>query len=268
MNYITYKQIDGTIISGFKVKLYDIVTLNTGYWKDKLAIVLYINEDKKQIKARIIECGMNLTLKVKDVQFVNHNNTTAVRSYIDLCNKLSKAFRDKYTDKQYIKDNWFTDKFIINDITADTIAKGIGQYITNTVSAIMWLSDIKDYINALLKYGDFDFVAKAFKIYNITDTRFELIRKLYYYFMIENVTQYVLGVCIGCILYLIYEVFSLYKKIERINIDINKLQIKDIEFHRNIEFIINDSKYNKEVLEHFINKLNKLNDSIKAKVDD
>lgn len=71
--------------------------------------------------------------------------------------------------------------------------------------------------------------------------------------MIENVTQYVLGVCIGCILYLIYEVFSLYKKIERINIDINKLQNKDIEFHRNIEFI---------------NKLNKLNDSIKAKVDD
>lgn len=188
MNYITYKQIDGTITSGFKVKLYDIVTLNTGYWKDKLAIVLYINEDKKQIKVRIIECGMNLTLKVKDVQFVNHNNRTAARSYIDLCNKLSKTFRDKYTDKQYIKDNWFTDKFIINDITADTIAKGIDQYITNTdsdkysVSAIIWLSDIKDYIDALLKYDDFDFVAKAFKIYNITDTRFELIRKLYYYF--------------------------------------------------------------------------------------
>lgn len=217
MNYITYKQIDDTITSGFKVKLYDIVILNTGYWKDKLAIVLYINEDKKQIKVRIIECGMNLTLKVKDVQFVNHNNRTAARSYIDLCNKLSKTFRDKYTDKQYIKDNWFTDKFIINDITADTIAKGIGQYITNTdsdrysVSAIMWLSDIKDYIDALLKYGDFDFVAKAFKIYNITDTRFELIRKLYY-FMIEDAIEYILGVYVGCILFLIYEVFSLYKK--------------------------------------------------------
>lgn len=47
MNYIAYKNIDGAITSGFKVKLYDIVTLNTGYWKDKLAIVLYINEDKK-----------------------------------------------------------------------------------------------------------------------------------------------------------------------------------------------------------------------------
>lgn len=42
MNYVAYKNIDGTITSGFKVKLYDIVTLNTGYWKDKLAIVLYI----------------------------------------------------------------------------------------------------------------------------------------------------------------------------------------------------------------------------------
>lgn len=86
--------------------------------------------------------------------------------------------------------------------------------------------------------------------------------------MIEDAIGYILGVCVGCILFLIYEVFSLYKKIERINIDINKLQIKDIRFHRNIEFIINVSKCNKEVLEHLINKLNKLNDSIKAKVDD
>lgn len=72
--------------------------------------------------------------------------------------------------------------------------------------------------------------------------------------MIEDTIGYILGVCVGCILYLIYEVFNLYKKIERINIDINKLQNKDIEFNRRIE--------------HFINKLNKLNDSIKAKVDD
>jgi hypothetical protein len=72
--------------------------------------------------------------------------------------------------------------------------------------------------------------------------------------MIEDAIGYILGVCVGCILFLIYEVFNLYKKIERINIDINKLQNKDIEFNRRIEY--------------FINKFNKLNDSIKAKVDD
>lgn len=70
--------------------------------------------------------------------------------------------------------------------------------------------------------------------------------------MIENIIEYILGVCVGCILYLIYEVFNLYKKIERINIDINKLQNKDIEFNRRIEY--------------FIDKLNKVNDSIKEKV--
>ncbi len=70
--------------------------------------------------------------------------------------------------------------------------------------------------------------------------------------MIENAIGYILGVCVGCILFLIYEVFNLYKKIERINIDINKLQNKDIEFNRRIEY--------------FIDKLNKVIDSIKEKV--
>lgn len=70
--------------------------------------------------------------------------------------------------------------------------------------------------------------------------------------MIEDVIGYILGVCVGCILFLIYEVFNLYKKIKRINIDINKLQNKDIEFNRRIEY--------------FIDKLNKVNDSIKEKV--
>lgn len=70
--------------------------------------------------------------------------------------------------------------------------------------------------------------------------------------MIEDAILYILGVCVGCILFLIYEVFNLYKKIERINIDINKLQNKDIEFNRRIGY--------------FIDKLNKVNDSIKEKV--
>lgn len=70
--------------------------------------------------------------------------------------------------------------------------------------------------------------------------------------MIEDAIGYILGVCVGCILFLIYEVVNLYKKIERINIDINKLQNKDIEFNRRIEY--------------FIDKLNKVIDSIKEKV--
>lgn len=70
--------------------------------------------------------------------------------------------------------------------------------------------------------------------------------------MIEDAIGYILGVCVGCILFLIYEICNLYKKIERINIDINKLQNKDIEFNRSIGY--------------FIDELNKVNDSIKEKV--
>lgn len=84
--------------------------------------------------------------------------------------------------------------------------------------------------------------------------------------MIENIILVAIGVCAGFVPFLIVEILKLYKKIERINIEINKLQMKDIELHRNIEFIINDSKSNKEVLEHFIDELSKLKDSIKAKV--
>lgn len=84
--------------------------------------------------------------------------------------------------------------------------------------------------------------------------------------MIEDITLVAIGVCAGFVPFLIVEILKLYKKIERINIEINKLQMKDIELHRNIEFIINDSKSNKEVLEHFIDKLDELKDNIKAKV--
>ena len=84
--------------------------------------------------------------------------------------------------------------------------------------------------------------------------------------MIEDITLVAISVCAGFVPFLIVEILKLYKKIKRINIEINKLQMKDIELHRNIEFIINDSKSNKEVLEYFIDKLNKVNDSIKEKV--
>ena len=70
--------------------------------------------------------------------------------------------------------------------------------------------------------------------------------------MIENIALVAIGVCAGLVPHLIVEILNLYKKIERINIDINKLQNKDIEFNRRIEY--------------FIDKLNKVNDSIKEKV--
>lgn len=83
--------------------------------------------------------------------------------------------------------------------------------------------------------------------------------------IIENITLVAIGVCAGFVPFLIVEILKLYKKIERINIEINKLQMKDIELHRNIEFIINNINFNKECIEHIANKISKVNDNINDK---
>lgn len=41
--------------------------------------------------------------------------------------------------------------------------------------------------------------------------------------------------------------------------------MKDIELHRNIEFIINNINFNKECIEHIANKISKVNDNINDK---
>ena len=46
------------------------------------------------------------------------------------------------------------------------------------------------------------------------------------------------------------------------------VRLRELTRKYDVKFIINDSECNKKVIEHFIDKLNKLNDSIKAKVDD
>lgn len=84
--------------------------------------------------------------------------------------------------------------------------------------------------------------------------------------MIEDITLVAISICAKVVPLLIVEILKLYKKIKRINIEIDKLRMKDIELHRNIEFIINDSKFNKEALERFIDELNKLKNNIEAKV--
>lgn len=172
MKYIRYKESNGTIVPAFKVALYDIVIINTGYWKNELGIIVYIDEAAKRIKLRVIKCGMDLLLSLKNVTFVNHNNKTSAKSYIELCDKLSYKFKLKYTDIEYIKDNWDKDTFIINDITAVTIVEGINVYVgkkdspSYVAKCLIWLADHKDIIGAVINYGDVDFVIRRMNISN------------------------------------------------------------------------------------------------------
>lgn len=83
--------------------------------------------------------------------------------------------------------------------------------------------------------------------------------------MIENITGYILGICVGCILYLIYEVFNLIDKVRRLIIDVNKLQNENVRFKRDIDTIVNNANFNRECIEHIANKISKVNDNINDK---
>ena len=166
MNYVEYTS-KGLIASKNVAKLYDIVQPRVGYWKNKLCIVTAI-KDTRHIHCRIIENGMDMCFKIKDVNFVNHNTKTAAKSYFELCEKMRTKFVAKYSDINYIKEHFDDDPLICNDIVAKTICEGANIYISNnpdqySTLAINWLADNKELISAIIRLGNQDIVEKLHK---------------------------------------------------------------------------------------------------------
>lgn len=85
--------------------------------------------------------------------------------------------------------------------------------------------------------------------------------------MTEAISGYILGICVGCISYLIYEVFNLIDKVRQLNIVIDKLQSENVRFKHDIDVIVNNTNFNKECIEHIADKISKVNDNINDKFD-
>lgn len=163
MNYIN-KTKDGLVAAKEVIKLYDIVQPRIGYWKNKLSIVTAI-KDTRNIHIRIIENGMDMCFKLKDLAFVNHNTRTAAKSYFTLCETMREKFIAKYSDINYIKENFDEDPLICNDIVAGFICKNANIFISNntdrySVLAINWLCDNKELISAIIRLNDENLVEK------------------------------------------------------------------------------------------------------------
>lgn len=163
MNYLESVNND-TVVTKVVVKLYDIVQPRVGYWKNKLAIVTSA-KDTRHIHCRIIENGMDMCYKLKDVIFINHNTKTAAKSYFELCEKMRTKFVAKYSDINYIKEHFDDDPLICNDIVARTICEGANIYISNNPDqyntlAINWLCDNKELISAIIRLNDDTLVEK------------------------------------------------------------------------------------------------------------
>lgn len=184
MNY-TERTTNGIIGTSIKVKLYDIVQPLKGYWKNKMAIVTAIKSETKHVHIRIIENGLDMMLRIKDVAFVNHNTKSAAKSYFDLCEKMKAKFIAKYTDIEYIKEHFDTDPIIINDITAKTITDGAGIFITDNVDkysakAVNWLAEHKELISSIIRIPDINIIQQINDVkHGTNDYEYNNIIKLY-----------------------------------------------------------------------------------------
>lgn len=83
--------------------------------------------------------------------------------------------------------------------------------------------------------------------------------------MIEDITAFAIGICAGLVPFLIFEILNIYRKIKRINIEINKLQNENVRFKHDIDTIANSVNFNRECIEHIANKITRLNDNINDK---
>lgn len=189
MNYIEHTS-KGFVKSKNVIKLYDIIQLRVGYWKNKLSIVTSVKDDS-HVYCRIIENGMDMCFKIKDIIFVNHNTKTAAKSYFELCEKMRDKFIAKYKNIDYIKENFDTDPLICNDIVARTICEGAGIYISNNPDrynalAINWLCDNKELISAIIRLGDVPPLMEKTHKEEIDDMGYNNYIKLLRYFYGKN----------------------------------------------------------------------------------
>lgn len=184
MNYVE-KTTNGVIGTNIKVKLYDIVQPLKGFWKNKIAIITAIKSETKHIHIRIIENGLDMTIRLKDVVFVNHNTKTAAKSYFDLCERMKAKFIAKYSDIDYIKEHFDTDTIIINDITAKTITDAAGIFITDnadkySAKAVNWLAEHKELISSIIRIPDINIIQQVNGINNgVNDYEYNNVIKLY-----------------------------------------------------------------------------------------
>lgn len=109
--------------------------------------------------------GMPLCFTVEECILCYRNDKDSILYWRRIIDTNVENFINKYRDIKYIRDNWFNDPFIKNNITAKTIFNKAKYRTLNDVQAqneLLWIEPILDIIIA---YGDYEFCKKYYKAY-------------------------------------------------------------------------------------------------------
>lgn len=142
-----------------------------------LAIVNKI--DNNLIYCTSIVNGLPLCFRIKDCELCYRNDKDSILYWRRIMDTNIENFINKYRDIKYIRDNWFNDPFVKNNITAKTILNRAKYPTINDKQAQDILLYNESIIDIIIAYGDYNFCKKYCKAFIDVYINDEMFSKLF-----------------------------------------------------------------------------------------
>lgn len=165
--------------TGEIVRINDIVRIHdTNTIGDKtLAIVnkLYNNV----LSCTSIVNGLPLMLNIDKCELCYRNDKDSILYWRRITDTNIENFVNKYRDIKYIRDNWFSDPLIKNNITAETILNRAKYPTINDKQARDILLYNENILDIIIAYKDYNFCKKYCKAFVDVYINDEMFYKLF-----------------------------------------------------------------------------------------
>lgn len=159
----------------------DIVRIN-----DIVRILIPDNINNKtlaivnKIDTNLIHCisivnGLSLCFRIKDCKLCYRNDKDSILYWRRIMDTNIENFINKYRDIKHIRNNWFNDPFVKNNITAKILLNKAKIKTLNDVQAQNILLEIEPILDIIIAYGDYEFCKKYYKAFidvRVTDEEF------------------------------------------------------------------------------------------------
>lgn len=128
-----------------------------------LAIVNKI--DNNLIYCTSIVNGLPLCFRIKNCELCYRNDKDSILYWRRIMDTNIENFINKYRDIKYIRNNWFNDPFVKNNITAKFLLNKAKIKTLNDVQAQNILLEIEPILDIIIAYGDYEFCKKYYKAF-------------------------------------------------------------------------------------------------------
>lgn len=163
------------------VHVYDVVRIGRGYFKDKLAICVWVDFAKRELKLKVIDNGIDITLHKNSVDFCYHNTKTAAKQWFEVIEYNCAKNTKNWSDIKYIKEHW-NDLLAKNSYTARAIAKIAQIHRRDDDAYLEWLEYYRRPLDIIFAYPDVkfcDILIKDLARHECKEFREDIVRKIH-----------------------------------------------------------------------------------------